>query len=165
MERLRNKDGLDEIRIYRMEEISFAFRPYYKVELGLAERQSAPPSAVTTAALAEPPAPDPVVDAESEDHVDVLPRRTEVTVESLTTEAVAELPAAPACARPGGRDRRCQRPSGAVRPLSARPARGGSSQRVVEQRREREGRKTDHRGRGRAQHRGQDQDAEGGAEA
>ena len=95
VERLRNKDGLDEIRIYRMEEISFAFRPYYKVELGLAERQSAPPSAVTTAALAEPPAPDPVVDAETEDHVDALPRRTEVTVESLTTEAVAELPAPP----------------------------------------------------------------------
>ena len=37
VERLRNKEGIDEIRIYRMEEISFAFRPYYKVELGLAD--------------------------------------------------------------------------------------------------------------------------------
>ena len=49
VERLRNNEGIDEIRIYRMEEISFAFRPYYKVELGLAERQTtpAPPSSST----------------------------------------------------------------------------------------------------------------------
>jgi hypothetical protein len=39
VERLRNQDGIDQIRIFRMEEISFAFRPYYKVELGLPERQ------------------------------------------------------------------------------------------------------------------------------
>jgi len=38
VERLRNKDGIDQIRIYRMEEISFAFRPYYKVELGTPDR-------------------------------------------------------------------------------------------------------------------------------
>lgn len=60
VERLRNKEGLDEIRIYRMEEISFAFRPYYKVELGLSDRQSmpAPPSA-STAVVGEAPAPEP----------------------------------------------------------------------------------------------------------
>ena len=63
VERLRNKDGLDEIRIYRMEEISFAFRPYYKVELGLAERQSAPPSAVDRGgARRGPPAAEPMVE-------------------------------------------------------------------------------------------------------
>jgi hypothetical protein len=39
VERLRNSEGIDQIRIYRMEEISFAFRPYYKVELGLPDRQ------------------------------------------------------------------------------------------------------------------------------
>ena len=49
VERLRNKEGIDQIRIYRMEEISFAFRPYYKVELGLPEKQAAgtPPATVT----------------------------------------------------------------------------------------------------------------------
>lgn len=49
VERLRNQDGIDQIRIYRMEEINFAFRPYYKVELGLPERQNipTPPSAIT----------------------------------------------------------------------------------------------------------------------
>ena len=51
VERLRNNDGVeDDIRIYRMEEISFAFRPYYKVELGLPEKQTAdtPPTEVNT---------------------------------------------------------------------------------------------------------------------
>ena len=43
VERLRNSEGIDQVRIYRMEEISFAFRPYYKVELGMPDRQSAPP--------------------------------------------------------------------------------------------------------------------------
>ena len=134
------RTGIDEIRIYRMEEISFAFRPYYKVELGLAERQSAP--------------------AVGGDHgrtrgaADSRPgggrrgrgprrrrcrRRTEVDAwrASPTMPRPSCRPPPPA---PGldGRDRRCQRPPGAVRPLSARPARGGSSQRVVEQRRERE---------------------------
>ena len=50
VERLRNNDGIeDDIRIYRMEEISFAFRPYYKVELGMPEKQAAasPPPEVS----------------------------------------------------------------------------------------------------------------------
>lgn len=59
VERLRNKEGLDQIRIYRMEEISFAFRPYYKVELGLNDRQSlpAPPSASSVAVAGPVPRP------------------------------------------------------------------------------------------------------------
>jgi len=57
VERLRNKEGIEEIRIYRMEEISFAFRPYYKVELGMPERSgsSVPPEVVGTM----PPSPSP----------------------------------------------------------------------------------------------------------
>src|SRR3990170_8959995 len=38
VERLRNNEAIDQIRLFRMEEITFAFRPYYKVELGLPER-------------------------------------------------------------------------------------------------------------------------------
>ena len=38
VERLRNNEAIDQIRLFRMEEISFAFRPYYKVELGAPER-------------------------------------------------------------------------------------------------------------------------------
>jgi hypothetical protein len=60
VERLRNKDGLDQIRIYRMEEISFAFRPYYKVELGMSDRQSTPtPPSASTAVVVEGPVPEP----------------------------------------------------------------------------------------------------------
>lgn len=38
VERLRNDESIDQIRLFRLEEISFAFRPYYKVELGLSQR-------------------------------------------------------------------------------------------------------------------------------
>ncbi len=34
VERLRNGDGVDGARIFRMEEVSFDFRPYFKVEIG-----------------------------------------------------------------------------------------------------------------------------------
>jgi hypothetical protein len=75
VERLRNQDAIEEIRIFRMEEISFAFRPYYKVELGMPERlvTIAPPPEVFAPAPAvdepevsldapEPAAPVPPVD-------------------------------------------------------------------------------------------------------
>jgi hypothetical protein len=41
VERLRNNDAIDQIRLFRMEEISFAVRQYYKVELGAPERPPA----------------------------------------------------------------------------------------------------------------------------
>lgn len=52
VERLRNKDSIDHIRIYRMEEIGFAFKPYYKVELGNAsDRERGGPPAVEMVAV------------------------------------------------------------------------------------------------------------------
>jgi hypothetical protein len=69
VERLRNKDGIEDedIRIYRMDEISFAFRPYYKVELGLPEKQvgGAPPPEVAspTRPTEDEPTPAPVAEA------------------------------------------------------------------------------------------------------
>ena len=41
VEKLRNNESIDQIRLFRMEEINFAFRPYYKVELGMPERPAA----------------------------------------------------------------------------------------------------------------------------
>jgi hypothetical protein len=72
VERLRNKEGIDEIRIYRMEEISFAFRPYYKVELGMVELQNttAPPSS-STATVVEDPAPPADAEAAADGPVEV----------------------------------------------------------------------------------------------
>ena len=61
VERLRNNDGIeDDIRIYRMEEISFAFRPYYKVELGMPETLVAGVAPVEVAPPARPEPPVPV---------------------------------------------------------------------------------------------------------
>lgn len=58
VERLRNSEGIDKIQIYRMEEISFAFRPYYKVELGMPERQEpVPPADEALAGVFEAPVP------------------------------------------------------------------------------------------------------------
>jgi hypothetical protein len=62
VERLRNQEGIEEIRIYRMEEISFAFRPYYKVELGMPERQATTPPPEVVGSIPSPPvAHEPVV--------------------------------------------------------------------------------------------------------
>lgn len=35
VEHLRNDEGVERARIFRLEEVSFEFRPYYKVEIGL----------------------------------------------------------------------------------------------------------------------------------
>jgi hypothetical protein len=62
VERLRNKDGIEEVRIYRMEEISFAFRPYYKVELGMPDRQAERPTTAPTSEVMGSIPPPPVAD-------------------------------------------------------------------------------------------------------
>ena len=49
VETLRNSDGVDGARIFRMEEINFDFRPYFKVEIG--------PSDVPAVAAQPVPAP------------------------------------------------------------------------------------------------------------
>jgi hypothetical protein len=70
VERLRNSEGIDNIRIFRMEEISFAFRPYYKVELGMPERQSpvAAADAAPVGAVEAPAPPVPTAPAEPGAH-------------------------------------------------------------------------------------------------
>ncbi len=65
VERLRNADGVDEARIFRMDEVEFDFKPYFRVEVGneaLPSRAAAPmasptpppPPAVAVAAPAPP---------------------------------------------------------------------------------------------------------------
>ena len=67
VERLRNQDSIEDVSLYRMEEISFAFRPYYKVELGMPERLASDRPAVATPAVSTvpvadaPPAAAPVI--------------------------------------------------------------------------------------------------------
>ena len=58
VERLRNGDGVDHARIFRMEEVAFDFKPYFRVEVG-GEARSA--SAPTAPQMAPAPAPAPLL--------------------------------------------------------------------------------------------------------
>ena len=142
VERLRNKDGIEKVRIYRMEEISFSFRPYYKVELGCRsnngtadhcadlQRDRVGPS---TARVPTRPrvvdGPDPVV-------------------EVVQWMLRSPRPRPPRCRRPTARRRRRR---SCRRQCTSRPVRTlnllGSPQRLIEQRRHRQCEQADHRGR------------------
>lgn len=48
VEHLRNDDGLEHARIFRLEEVSFEFRPYFRVEVGAGTAEPAPAMAEAT---------------------------------------------------------------------------------------------------------------------
>jgi hypothetical protein len=54
VERLRNEEGAETARIFRVEEVSFEFKPYYRVELG----GSSSPAIAVSAAESTVPAAD-----------------------------------------------------------------------------------------------------------
>jgi len=54
VERLRNLEGVESARIYRLEQVNFRFQPYYQVHLDTAESPTPPPM---VAAGPERPAP------------------------------------------------------------------------------------------------------------
>lgn len=58
VERLRNSENVEQARIFRMEEVSFEYRPYFRVEVG------APGAAVPAVAPAPQLAPTAVASAE-----------------------------------------------------------------------------------------------------
>jgi hypothetical protein len=73
VEHLRNDEAVDHARIFKLEELSFEFRPYFRVELAT----TLPPPPVTAPRESEwlTPSPDgPIepVEAESTDDVDPL---------------------------------------------------------------------------------------------
>jgi hypothetical protein len=53
VEHLRNDEGVEQARIFRMEEVAFEFRPYFRVEVGAA----AAPAPVEVEVEVEAPAP------------------------------------------------------------------------------------------------------------
>ncbi len=70
VEQLRNEQGVEHATIHRMEQVTFEYRPYFRVELrGANELNSgstpaavaAPPVAPAPAVVAAPPAAEPVV--------------------------------------------------------------------------------------------------------
>lgn len=56
VEQMRNGEGVEQARIFRLEEVAFEYRPYYRVELAGAAHE--PAIAATTA---PPTAPTPLV--------------------------------------------------------------------------------------------------------
>ena len=95
VERLRNNEGVDQIRIYRMEEISFAFRPYYKVELGMPERQqhpSPPSDVVGSGAVPAPTEARAVVELVDQPPVEDDGPADEVDAIDDATDAVRDAP-------------------------------------------------------------------------
>ena len=82
VERLRNEQGIEGAKIYRIEEVQFEFRPYYRVELGSAAMFT--PSTPAAAPIAVTP---------------IAPIAPVATLSTLP-EAVAEAAAAPAWAPP-----------------------------------------------------------------
>ena len=59
VERLRNEQSIDGARIYRLEEVKFEIRPYFRVELPDETSVAAAPSLIS-AAPPPPPPPHPV---------------------------------------------------------------------------------------------------------
>ena len=57
VERLRNGDGVDHARIFRMEEVSFDFKPYFRVEVGGEPAAAPAPAAAAPVVPAPEPAP------------------------------------------------------------------------------------------------------------
>lgn len=66
VERLRNSEQVEKARIFRMEELSFEYRPYFRVEVGGASSGAPAPEAEAAPAVAgfEPPQP---VEAEGDE--------------------------------------------------------------------------------------------------
>jgi hypothetical protein len=66
VEGLRNDEGVEHARIFRLDEVTFEFRPYFRVEIGdetPAPVDASAAAAVATAVAAEPVADEPVADA------------------------------------------------------------------------------------------------------
>jgi hypothetical protein len=60
VEKIRNEQGIDSIRIFELEEVKFDLKPYYKVELLALKAGSAPaPAPAPAPATAPPPAAAP----------------------------------------------------------------------------------------------------------
>ncbi len=54
VERLRNLEGVESARIYRLEQVNFRFQPYYQVHIETEESQSRPPQPVPATTPLQP---------------------------------------------------------------------------------------------------------------
>jgi hypothetical protein len=72
VERLRNEESVENVRIFRLEEVQFELRPYYKVELaGIGTSEDAPAESPAPAVFGASDSVDDAVEAvESDDEFD-----------------------------------------------------------------------------------------------
>lgn len=79
VERLRNNEKVEQARIFRMEEVSFEFRPYFRVEVGggagPAPEAEHPQEPVAGAAPSDFQLPEPVAEEHEGDEVVAGARR------------------------------------------------------------------------------------------
>jgi hypothetical protein len=98
VEHLRNDAGVDQARIYRMEEVAFEFRPYYRVELGAAaagESAATPEAGAAPADAAEVPEDATADNATADDAVPPSDRPALAAVESDPTPTPTWIGARP----------------------------------------------------------------------
>jgi hypothetical protein len=63
VEHLRNVEGVTETKIFKLDEVAFEFRQYFRVELAVDEAPAPSPTFTVPAALEVPvPAPEPVAE-------------------------------------------------------------------------------------------------------
>ena len=80
VERIRNAEGVEQARIFRLEEVRFEFRPYFHVQV--AETAPTDPPVATAAvpvAEAVTPAPEPADDGRAQTLTEALPDELEMT--------------------------------------------------------------------------------------
>lgn len=86
VEQMRNEDGVEHARIFRLEEVVFEYRPYYRVELS-ASGVPEPVMGVNPLLKGTPPSPAPVPPAPTP--VSVTPPPTPAPTVDITDEAAA----------------------------------------------------------------------------
>jgi hypothetical protein len=108
VERLRNDEGVENVRIFRLEELSFEYRPYYKVELARSGAPAAPEQQSTSAAFgsieggapAEQPVDDPSDEPADEPTADEMAPSAAAPIETSGNDVPPPPPAAPPWAAP-----------------------------------------------------------------
>lgn len=93
VERLRNAEGVESARIYRLEQVNFRFQPYYQVHLDNAEAPTAPPLKIAPAAEAAPSVVSPVTQV-----APATPAAPLVSAPAATAEAAPTPPPVPSAA-------------------------------------------------------------------
>jgi hypothetical protein len=68
VEQMRNGEGVEQARIFRLEEVVFDYKPYYRVELAGSTHEAAPVAPLTSTPF---PAPSPAAEVPEETTINV----------------------------------------------------------------------------------------------